>query len=144
MNPWLFAHLFFLGIWAGCVAVEMVIEFYGRKEIGKQHQTAQLHYLIDLCVEIPVLIMVLASGMMLFDASKLTVPYYKLKIIMGFIPIGINALCVIPVALRKKAADRSDEPVMKRNTKWIFAAFYSGFAAALVALGIGMHFLGIF
>jgi hypothetical protein len=63
----------------------------------------------------------------------LTLPYYKLKIIMGLIPIGINALCVIPVALRKKASDRSDEPVMKRNTNWIFAAFYSGFAAALVA-----------
>lgn len=121
----------------------MVMEFSGTRSIENQHRTAQLHYLIDLLVEIPILVMVLLSGIMLLDAGKFSSPVYKLKIAMGLVPVFINALCVLPVILRKKASDRNDESAMKQHTRWIFIAFFTGFAAALIALALGMHLLGI-
>lgn len=143
MSGWLFVHLIFLGLWGGCVAVEMVMEFSGLKPPEQRHHVAQLHYRIDVFVEIPILIMVLLSGIMLFDAEKLSLPLYNLKIAMGLLPVVINALCVIPVILRKKASDHHNEKAMQRHTRWIFAAFFTGFAGAMAALAIGLRLLNL-
>lgn len=143
MNAWLLTHLIFIGLWGGCVAVEMVIEFWGRTETDRKHQTAQLHYLIDLYVEVPILIMVLISGIALFNADNLIFPTYKIKIIAGLIPVLINIYCIVPVIRRKHASDQDDEERMDRNTRFIFVCFFTGFASALVALAAGLHIVGI-
>ena len=143
MNAWLLTHLIFIGLWGGCVAVEIVMEFWGRKDIGRKHQTAQLHFLIDLYVEVPILIIVLVSGVALFNMDNLIFPTYKIKVIAGLIPVLINFYCLIPVIKRKYASDRNDEDVMERNTRFIFICFFTGLASALVALAAGLHIVGI-
>lgn len=142
MNIWLFIHLIFLGLWGGCVAVEMVMEFSSRNSSENKHRTAQLHYLIDLYVEAPILIMVLLSGVMLFNADNLVFPTYIVKVIAGLIPVIINILCIIPVFKRKFASDMNDEAAMEANTRLIFICFFTGLASALIALAAGMHILG--
>lgn len=143
MNTFLFLHLILLGLWGGCVAVEMVLEFSTGNDIKKKHHTAQLHYLIDIYVELPILIMVLLSGLFLLSISRLTDPLYAAKVVAGLFPVVINFLCIIPVVKRKRASDKNDEPQMDRNTKLIYLAFFTGLAGAMISLGLGMYFLGI-
>lgn len=143
MNAWLLTHLIFIGLWGGCVAVEMVIEFWGRKDTASKHQTAQLHYLIDIYVEVPILIVVLISGIALFNVDNLIFPTYKVKIIAGLIPVLINIYCLVPVIRRKHASDNDDVEAMDGNTRLIFFCFVTGFASAMVALAAGLHIVGI-
>lgn len=143
MNAWLLAHLIFIGLWGGCVAVEMVMEFWGRAEPARKHQVAQLHFLIDLYVEVPILIMVLISGVALFDADNLIFPTYKIKIIASLIPVLINIYCLVPIIRRKYASDKNNEEEMDRNTRQVFFCFFTGLASALVALAAGLHIVGI-
>ena len=144
MNPFLFMHFIFLGFWGGLVIVEMILELSLRKSLAQKHMMAQLHYRIDLYAEIPTLLGVLFSGLMLLDFEKMAVPLYATKVTLGLCPIIINGLCLIPVILRKKASDREDSEAMDKNTKLVFLAFFTGFTSAMLALGIGMNMLGIF
>jgi len=143
MNTWLVTHLIFIGFWGGCVAVEMVMEFWGRKNLERKHQTAQLHFLIDVYIEIPILLIVLVSGIALFDVNNLVFPTYKIKIIAGLIPVLINVFCLIPIIKRKYASDQNDVESMDRNTRLIFICFFTGLASAMVALAAGLHIVGI-
>ena len=115
-----------------------------RKDIVQKQQIAQLHYRIDLYAEIPILLGVLISGLLLFDIERLSSPIYLAKVVTGLSPIVINALCIIPVVKRKWASDRDDIDKMEQYTKLVFLAFATGFTMAMVALGLGMNMLGIF
>ena len=144
MDSFLFMHLIFLGFWGGLVLVEMILEFSLKKDLVQKHLMAQLHYRIDLYAEVPILIAVLVSGMLLLNFDRFSSSIYTAKVITGLCPVVINILCVIPVVCRKRASDRGDIASMQFHTKMIFLAFFTGFATALVALSLGMRMLGIF
>ncbi|MBW1881084.1 MAG: hypothetical protein JRJ84_22250 [Deltaproteobacteria bacterium] len=54
-------HVIFLGLWGGIVASETVVEFSAKSDEDHRH-AARLHYWIDLLVEFPVLLGILATG----------------------------------------------------------------------------------
>ena len=143
MDSYLFMHLIFLGLWGGLVLVEMILEFSLRKDRAQKHLIAQMHYRIDLIAEIPILIGVLVSGLLLLNLDSLSSPLYLAKVICGLSPVIINGLCLFPVIKRKQASDHNDEASMERYTKMVFLAFGTGFFMAAIALGIGMYMLGI-
>ena len=97
MNPFLFMHLIFLGLWGGIVFVEMILEFTLRNNGDQKNLIAQLHYRIDLFAEIPILLGVLLSGLMLLELDKLSSVLYAAKVYAGLCPVIINFLCIIPV-----------------------------------------------
>lgn len=139
MSLVLFLHIFFIGIWFGCVAVEMVIE-RGR---WASKIAPQLHYAVDRCVEIPAFSIVLITGLILFDAQKFG-GLYAIKVVCGLIAVGINAYCFLPVSRRKVADDAGDREQIRKHSRRIYETLLVGLPAALIALGIGLHFLGIY
>ena len=136
-------HLIFLGFWGGLVLVEMILEVSLRKDLVQKHQIAQLHYRIDLYAEVPILMGVLLSGLLLLDLEKFVSTIYLAKVLTGLCPVVINMLCLVPVIKRKHASDRHDIEQMEHYTRLVFLAFFVGFAFAMVALVLGMMMLGI-
>jgi hypothetical protein len=142
MNGIWFFHILLLGSWGGCVAVEMILEFTSRKQLQKKLDISLMHPYIDYFVEIPLLLLVSLTGMLMLDVNRLY-SLYLIKICLAIIPVCINILCVIPVVLRKRAAERNDEISMDRYTKFIYLAFATGLTFSAIRLGLGMFILGI-
>lgn len=97
-------HLAFAGIWIGCVLTETLFE---RALLGKGRDKemilVDLHKRVDLLVEIPAIIVVLVTGIMLLpDAGKNGL--LLLKIIFATLAILSNLFCVIVVFRRARAA----------------------------------------
>ncbi len=142
MNGLLVLHMISLGMWAGCITVEMLLEQTHRGDFTQKKAMARIHYLIDKYVELPLLLLVLCSGFLLLNTERLS-GKYLLKVICGLWPVVINLLCLIPVFRRRHAADRNDEKSVDNYTWWIYAAFFSGLAGGAVALVLGLNLGGI-
>jgi len=62
MTAVLFIHLIAIGIWAGCVATEAVLEIALEKMPPLESGLASIHSKIDRYVEIPAIIVAVTSG----------------------------------------------------------------------------------
>ena len=127
-----FLHVLALGLWGGCVAVEMLLEGSASSDPGLRPQVARYHDTIDRFVEIPILIAVLVTGLLLLRWEQLH-GWYLVLILSGSTAVLINFLCVIPVVRRKRAADAGDMVRVDSDSRWIFRAFWTGAPAAALA-----------
>lgn len=105
MSPLLFAHLLFLGLWIGCIATETVFEHTTGKEPGMAATIARLHVKVDLWVETPAFLAVLATGTLLYLDAAMT-PLFAWKIGTAIVAIATNAACVWIVIARDGAMRR--------------------------------------
>lgn len=127
-----FLHVFVLGLWGGCVAVEMLLESSARSDPGLRAQVARYHDAIDRFIEIPILIAVLATGLLLLHLELLH-GWYLVLVVSGSTAVLVNFLCVIPVVRRKRAVDAGDMSQVDAESRWILRAFWTGACAALIA-----------
>ena len=140
MSTLVLLHLTGLSLWLGVIGVELIME-RGRarsREVG--YAVAQFHFKTDLFLEMPAFTLVFVSGAMLVDPARLH-GLYLVKIVCGVVAIGMNALSMVPVILRKRAADQDRIEDVIRYSRWIDRTVPVGVSAALVALGIGLHWL---
>ena len=132
-------HVMLLGLWGGCVAVELVLEFAAAKSPELQPVVARFHDAIDRKVEIPLLVLIVASGLWLLQDANLSDPWLWVKIAAGMTAIAANALCVIPVVRRKRAADAGSAlSVLQGHARGVFLSAAIGVPAASVALVLGL------
>ena len=132
MNLNAFLHVFVLGLWGGCVAVEMLLEISARSDPRLRVQVARYHDTIDRFIEIPILIAVLVTGLLLLHWELLQ-GWYLVLVVSGSTAVLINFLCVIPVVRRKRAADAGDMSRVDTDSRWILRAFWTGSPAAALA-----------
>jgi hypothetical protein len=104
----LLLHILFAGIWLGCVLTEI---FFERALLGKGRDyeviLANLHKMVDLFIELPVLMIVAITGVLQLKYSILGL-WQHLMIGAGAIAIIANVYCVYLVLTRAKAANNSD------------------------------------
>ncbi|GAA5315137.1 MAG: hypothetical protein AseanaTS_03410 [Candidatus Pelagadaptatus aseana] len=104
----LFFHLLAVGIWAGCIAIEVVCEL-GQKHAGvAENYIATLHWNIDRFVEIPAIIVTLATGILLYQNVAAT-PLLQYKIYAGAAAIVLNSVAAYTVYRRYQAFAVQDE-----------------------------------
>lgn len=140
MSTLLLLHLTGLALWFGVIGVEFVME-RGRargREVG--YAVARFHYQTDLYLEMPAFTLVLVTGALMVDPARLH-GLYLLKVGAGIVAIGMNALSMVPVVLRKRAADADRLQDVIRYSRWIDRTVPLGLGAAVVALGIGLYWL---
>lgn len=143
MSALVFAHIFCLGIWLGCVAVEAVLEWRGWRDDSSRKRAAEAHFWIDLLVELPVLAGVVTTGsLLLWDAHFTGV--LIAKIALGSSAVLINLVCVFFVLRRRGAAVKDDSKAVRRWSTRINWTFPFGVPCALAAFAIGLHLLGYF
>lgn len=135
----LLVHLFALGMWAGCVLVEVLLELVPKRTDKDALDIARYHFYIDMFIEIPLLLIILASGFYMLQSEHLT-GLFLIKILLGLTAIGANVYCAVVVVLRHRAGARGDVARVTGLTRAVFASV-AATPAGLAALAIGLHFL---
>jgi hypothetical protein len=134
------AHLFALCALAALVVAEGVLELSARDD-GAFRRAARAHFLIDMFVEVPLLVTVLATGVVLATRVPAWTSLHLIKIAAGLVAVAANLFCVAIVVRRHAARDRVD--ALRRDTHLIRVVSPAiGVPAGAVAAWIGfVHFL---
>lgn len=141
MDTIVFLHLFCVGLWFGCIGVEIVIELLGLSSPAAGQHASKIHFYTDFFIELPAILTVLVTGFLLFDFNKLSL-IYGIKLACGLIAILANLACVFFVVKRKWAVDDQNQQAEKHYNKLIFLSFTAA-PFGLVAFYIGLQLLGI-
>ena len=134
-------HLIMLSLWGGVVATEAVIELYPFRQRGLHAATVRFHYWIDLLVELPLVMAVIATGAVLFISLDLVTPLHLLKIGLGGAAVAVNLFCIVVVVRRGRRLERDgdDEPSW-RATRTVLMCFAGGLLCAAGAAVLGFRF----
>ena len=76
-------HLIMLSLWGGVVATEAVIEVLPFRQRELHAATIRFHYWIDLLVELPLVLAVIATGAALFFLTDEVTPLHLVKVGLG-------------------------------------------------------------
>ncbi len=126
-------HIVVLGFWGGVVAVEILFETGGMLGKFPPDMVAKLHRHTDRILEVPLLIAVLASGLLLWQRAGWSAALLP-KVALGTGAVAANAVCVVYV--ERRAAARAPDAGLTRR---VVATAIPGFplaAAALIAGGL--------
>jgi hypothetical protein len=124
-------HVILLSVWGGLVLCETVLELAWR---DRQALVAEAHFLIDLFVEIPVVLGVLATGAVLLARAWPPAPLLLVKVACALIAIAANLICAVLVMHRYRV--RHDDAAAIRWGRWVRATGLGGpFALAALILG---------
>lgn len=101
MTLTLFIHLIAIGVWAGCVATEVVCELEQKHVKFNDSYIASLHWSIDKFVEIPAIIITGITGyLMLNDVVFDSI--ITIKISAGVLAVAFNLVASYTVYKRYK------------------------------------------
>ena len=132
-------HVLALGLWAGLVATEAVVELMGRSNQDLQGAATWMHYRVDMFVELPILVLVLFSGLLLIAATDPLTSLHLAKVSCGLAAICVNLYCVVLVIQRNGALARGDSALAcQSRTRRILLCFLLGGAFAAVAGALGI------
>lgn len=128
-------HLMLIFTWLGLILAETIIELKGSNKLHAL-QTSKLHFWIDLCFEIPIVLAVLITGILLLQRVEIFSTILLMKIILGLIAILINLYCALLVVIRYTKInylDSLDYWSRKIRFTWLgiplgLVSFYLGFA----------------
>lgn len=98
-------HAVSAGLWLGCILTEALFE-RALLPIGRDSQLtlARLHVRVDKVVEVPAIIGVLVSGLLMFPLSNRSGIAFQTMLAAGGIAIAANLYCVWLVFKRCDAA----------------------------------------
>jgi len=134
-------HLIMLSLWGGVVATEAVIEVYPFRRRELHPAAIRFHYWIDLLVELPLVLAVVATGTALaFSIDELS-GLHVIKILLGAIAVAITLFCIVVVVWRVRRLNRgdADEPLW-RASRVVLVCFVVGLLAAAGAATLGFRF----
>ncbi len=134
-------HLIVLSLWGGVVATEAVIEVYPFRQRELHASTIRFHYWIDLLVELPLVLAVIATGVALVFLTDPVTPLHLVKIGFGGAAVAVNLFCIVVVVRRgRQLVDDADEEKLWRASRTVLACFAVGLLCAAGAAILGFRF----
>jgi len=134
-------HLMMLSLWGGVVATEAVIEVLPFRRRELHAATIRFHYWIDLLVELPLVLAVIATGIALFFLTDVLTPLHYVKVCFGGAAVAVNLFCIVVVVRRGKMLERHpDDPSLWRSSNAVLACFGLGLLCAAGAATLGFRF----
>lgn len=130
-------HLTALTFWLGVVGAEFVIERSRSASRPHGFAVAANHFWIDVLLEIPAVLVVLATGALLLRDAPMT-GLLAVKVAAGLIALLSNLACFWPVTRRHRAAARQELAAVIRHSKAIDRISMVAIPAALLAWGLGL------
>lgn len=134
-------HLVVLAMWGGVVATEAVIEVAPFR-LRELHPAAiRFHFWIDLLVELPLVLAVVATGAALAFTIDPFTPLHWAKIGLGGLAVAVNLFCIVVVVRRgRQLALRAGETSLWRASRVVLACFAAGLLCAAGAAVLGFRF----
>lgn len=133
-------HLFAVAFWLGVVAVEYLLEQSRAQSRNQGFTVARLHRKIDLFFEMPAFLVVLITGILLFEPARFE-GLYAVKVVAGAVAVLGNMLCLVPVLRRRAAADKEDLGDVISQSRLIDRISLTAIPAGLVALACGVYLI---
>jgi hypothetical protein len=134
-------HLVMLSLWGGVVATEAVIEVLPFRQRGLHAATIRFHYWIDLLVELPLVLAVIATGVALFFLTEPVTSLHLVKIGLGGAAVAVNLFCIVVVVKRgRRLSGDGDEEGLWRASRTVLACFAGGLLCAAGAAVLGFRF----
>lgn len=140
-NVMAMVHLIILSMWGGVVATEAVIEVYPFRKRELHAATIRFHYWIDLLVELPLVLALIVTGVVLFFLTDPLTPLHLVKIGLGGAAVGVNLFCIVVVVRRgRRLAHDAEEAGLWRASRTVLACFVVGLLCASGAAVLGFRF----
>ena len=134
-------HLIVLSLWGGVVAAEAVLEAYPFRRRELHTATIRFHYWIDLLVELPLVLAVVATGVTLLLVVEQITPTHVFKVFFGGMAVAVNLFCIAVVVRRGRKQERHpDDRSLWRSSKVVLFCFAAGLACAAIAAIFGFRF----
>ena len=134
-------HLIMLSMWGGVVATEAVIEVLPFRRRELHSATIRFHFWIDLLVELPLVLGVIATGVALFFLTDPLTPLHLVKIGYGGAAIAVNLFCIVVVVKRgRRIVGDADDERLWRASRTVLACFAAGLLCAAGAAVLGFRF----
>ena len=134
-------HLMMLSLWGGVVATEAVIEVLPFRQRDLHAATIRFHYWIDLLVELPLVLAVIATGGALFFLTDEVTPLLLVKIGLGGAAVAVNLFCIVVVVKRgRRLEGDGEEEGLWRASRTVLACFVAGLLCAAGAATLGFRF----
>jgi hypothetical protein len=134
-------HLMMLSLWGGVVATEAVIEVYPFRKRELHPATIRFHYWIDLLVELPLVLAVIATGVALFFLTDPVTSLHLVKIGLGGAAVAVNLFCIVVVVKRgRRLSVDGDDERLWRSSRVVLACFAAGLLFAAGAATLGFRF----
>lgn len=131
-------HLVVLALWGGVVLAESVIELLPRWRPDLRRAGATLHYYVDVAVEAPLIVAVVATGVALLLRRPLTADLLP-KVALGSAAVLANVVCIVFVVKRHRGGD---EALRARSRVVLFTAL-AGVPCAAAAFVLGATRAGL-
>jgi hypothetical protein len=136
MEPLHLTHLILISLWAGLVLGESVLELAAHDQAGRR-QAAAIHYWMDVLIELPLLLAVLATGAWLAWRAWPLTPLHLFKIGAALVAVGLNLYCIGVVLVRYRRID-DDAALVRLGRRVRLSAL--GIPFAMVAAYIGLFY----
>lgn len=133
------AHLIVLGMWAGLVLAEIVVEMLPRWRPELWPAAARFHFWMDMLIEAPLLAGVVATGLLLLRRVPIDAALV-VKSLAGLLAVTANMACLVVVVHRARPG--TDALQVQRLSALVAATAILGVPCALVALILGLQRLG--
>lgn len=134
-------HLVVLSMWGGVVATEAVVELLPFRRKALHTATIRFHYWIDLLVELPLVLAVIATGVTLLVLTQTVTQLLVIKVVLGGAAVLVNLFCITVVVKRGRGFDRNaDEASLWRASRTVLACFAIGILCAAGAAVLGFRF----
>jgi hypothetical protein len=131
-------HLVVLSLWGGVVATEAVVEVYPFRHREMHPASIRLHYWIDLLVEAPLVLAVVATGIVLLWNTDPVTSLHLLKVGFAAGAVAVNVFCIAVVVRRGRRYDSGiEDDRLWGSSRTVLACFAVGLACAAVAAVIG-------
>ena len=134
-------HLIMLSLWGGVVATEAVIEIAPFRRPELHRAAIRFHFWIDLLVELPLVLAVVATGTVLALSLDGLSRLHWVKIAFGATAIAVNLFCIAVVVRRGRRLD--DGPASEdlwKASRVVLVCFAVGLLAAAGAATLGFRF----
>ena len=133
-------HLVVLSLWGGVVATEAVIEVYPFRHRDMHPASIRLHYWIDLLVEAPLVLAVVATGIVLLYLTDPVTPLHLVKVGFAAGAVAVNVFCIAVVVRRGRRYDLGvDDDLLWGSSRLVLACFAVGLTCAAVAAAAGFN-----
>jgi len=140
-------HLAFVSVFIGLYAAEAVLELYANFHPGDEpthRATITMHYWIDVLIEIPVVLGIIVSGLLMATLVVELTALHWIKIAAVVLFLAIAVICPIEVVKRYALMRRggSEEGLRAKSKRVIYSAAFSAtfFFSTAFALGFWLAY----
>ncbi len=132
-------HLIFVATWGGIVMTESVLEIVAKKKNENLKSISVFHYWIDLLVELPVIMAVLATGVALFILTESITILHIVKISFAVMAILANLYCIYNVIKRYQAVHSGEcRDTLLKKTNPVMLSGIIGIPIGIIVFSIGL------